>query len=128
MWIDGVERSPLLSDYDRWRRVVFDSRIVMQFQRMDDTFGGYRSATNDKAKKITLTKLNDKGLDSREWIGEFIFDRPAQDRLVLDGTLGGHKTKMELKLLDRDKFMLVNSGFHWINEEKRGAQVSASLD
>lgn len=128
MWVDGVERSPLLTDYDRWRRVIFDSRIVMQFQRMDDTFGGYRSATSDKAKKITLTKLNDRGLDSKEWIGEFIFDRPGQDRLVLDGTLAGHKTKMELKLLDRDKFRLVNSGFHWTNEEKPVAQVSASLD
>jgi hypothetical protein len=128
MWIDGVERSPLLTDYDRWRRVIFDSVFVMQFQRMDDTFGGYQSITDDKAKKITFTKFNDKDLDDKEWIGELIFDRPAQDRLVLDGTLGGHKTKMELKLVDRNKFVLVNSGFHWIYEEKPVVHLSNSLD
>ena len=128
MWIDGVERSPLLTDYDRWRRVIFDSRIVMQFQRMDDTFGGYWSATDDKAKKIILTKLNDRGLNSKERIGDLIFDRPAQDQLVFEGTFAGHKTKMELKLIDREKFRLVNSGFHWVIEEKPVARVSASMD
>ena len=71
----------------------------------------------------TLAKFNNK-----EWIGEFIFDRPAQDRLVLEGPLSGHKTKMELKLVDRDKFMLVNSGFHWINEEPQVVLLSPSLD
>ncbi|MGC2696496.1 MAG: DoxX family protein [Candidatus Angelobacter sp.] len=130
MWIDGVERSPLLTDYDRWRRVIFDSRISMQFQRMDDAFGAYRSATDDKAKKITLTKFDNTltKFSNKEWIGELIFDRPAQDRLMLDGTVGGHKTKMELKLVELDKFMLVNSGFHWINEEKPVVHLSNSLD
>jgi len=130
MWIDGVERSPLLTDYDRWRRVIFDSVLVMQFQRMDDTFGVYRSATDNKGKKITLTKFFDTlpKFNNKEWVGEFIFDRPARDRLMLDGTLGGHKTKMELKLVDRDKFMLVNSGFHWTYEEQPVVHLSNSLD
>ena len=130
MWIDGVERSPLLTDNDRWRRVIFDSVLVMQFQRMDDTFGVYRSATDNKGKKITLTKFFNTlpKFNNKEWIGEFIFDRPARDRLVLDGTLGGHKTKMELKLVDRDKFVLVNSGFHWTYEEQPVVHLSNSLD
>jgi hypothetical protein len=128
MWIDGVERSPLLTDYDRWRRVIFDSVFVMQFQRMDDTFGGYQSETDEMAKKITLTKFNDKDLNDKQWIGEVSFDRPAQDRLVLDGTFGGHKTKMELKLIDEDKFMLVKSGFHWIYDESPVVHLSNSLD
>lgn len=128
MWIDGVERPPLLTDDDRWRRVIFDSILAMQFQRMDDTFGAYRSVTDRKAQKITLIKFNDENLKDNEWIGELIFDRPAQDRLVLEGTIRGHKTKMELKLVDRDKFVLVNSGFHWIYEEKRVVHLSNSLD
>jgi uncharacterized membrane protein YphA (DoxX/SURF4 family) len=128
MWIDGVERPPLLTDDDRWRRVIFDSKFAMQFQRMDDTFGAYLSATNDKAKKITLSKFNEEDLHDRERIGELIFDRPEQDRLVLDGAVGGHKTKIELKLVDRDKFMLVNSGFHWIYDEKPVVHLSNSLD
>ncbi len=126
MWIDGVERPPLLTDNDRWRRVIFDSKFAMQFQRMDDTFGAYLSATNDKAKKITLNKFNEENLHDRERIGEFIFNCPEQDQLVLDGALGGHKTKMELKLVDRDKLTLVNSGFHWIYDEKPVVHLSNS--
>ena len=47
---------------------------------------------------------------------------------MFDGSFAGHKTKLELKLLDRDKFTLDTSGFHWIIEEKPVARVSASLD
>lgn len=126
MWVDGLERSPLLTDNDRWRRVIFDSAFAMQFQRMDDTFGAYLSST--KAKQITLSKFNASDIHDRQRIGELIFDRPAPDRLVLDGALDGHKTKMELKLIDRDKFKLIQSGFQWIYEEKPGVRLSNSLD
>ena len=36
--IDGVERSPLVTDYDCWRRLTFDVPTRMAFHRMDDTF------------------------------------------------------------------------------------------
>lgn len=111
MSIDGVERSPLLTDYDRWRRVIFDFTTFTSFQRMDETLGGFGSTIDDKNKTISLTKGTDKN-----WKGSFTFDRPAQDKLVLDGSMGGHKVHMQLKLLDRNKLTLVNRGFHWIND------------
>jgi hypothetical protein len=40
MSIDGIVRSPLLTDYDRWRRVVFDFPQWMAFERMDDSLDG----------------------------------------------------------------------------------------
>jgi len=36
--------------------------------------------------------------------------------LVLDGDMDRHKVHMQLKLLDRNKFLLVSRGFHWIQE------------
>ena len=81
------------------------------FQRMDDSFAGFASTINDKDKTLSLTKAADKN-----WKAGFTFDRPAQDQLVLDGSMDGHKIHMQLKLFDRNKFMLVNRGFHWINE------------
>lgn len=111
MTIDGATRSPLLIDYDRWRRVIFDFTSFTQFQRMDDTFAGFASTIDDKSKTLTLTKPADKN-----WKGGFTFDRPAPDQLVMDGTMDGHKVHMALKLFDRSKFTLVNRGFHWINE------------
>ncbi len=37
LWIDGQLRSPLLTDHDRWRRVIFDTPDRNTFQRMDDS-------------------------------------------------------------------------------------------
>lgn len=111
MSIDGQVRSPLLTDYDRWRRVIFDFQKYAQFQRMDETFAGFGSSISDKDKTLTLTKGDDK-----KWKAIFTFDRPAAGQLILDGTMDGHKIRMQLTLLDRSKLTLVSRGFHWINE------------
>lgn len=111
MSIDGQVHPPLLTDQARWRRVVFDVPTFASFQRPDDTFTGYGSAISEKDSTLTLTKAVDKN-----WKATFAFVRPAPDQLVLDGTMDGHKIQLHLKLQDRDKFTLVNRGFHWINE------------
>jgi hypothetical protein len=111
MSVDGQARSPLFTDKDRWRRVVFDFPNFTSFQRPDDTFTGYGSAINEKDHTIGLTKPADKN-----WKASFTYSRPAPDQLVLNGSMDGHQVQMKLKLMDRDKFNLVNRGFHWINE------------
>lgn len=40
--------------------------------------------------------------------------RPSTDQLTLDGKMDGHDVHMQLKLVDRNKFLLVNRGFHWV--------------
>jgi hypothetical protein len=109
--INGQVRSPLLNDYGRWRRVIFDFTTFTSFQRMDESFASFSSSLSDKDKTLTLTKASDKN-----WKASFTFARPAQDQLTLDGTMDGQKVQMQLKLLDRDKLMLVSRGFHWISE------------
>jgi hypothetical protein len=111
MSVDGQPRSPLFTDKDRWRRVVFDFPTFMSFQRPDDTFTGYGSAINEKDHTIALTKPADKN-----WKATLAYTRLAPDQLVLAGLMDGHQVEMKLKLQDRDKFTLVNRGFHWINE------------
>ncbi|MGO9828301.1 MAG: DoxX family protein [Terriglobales bacterium] len=109
--IDGQLRSPLLTDYDRWHRVVFDFPERASFQRMDDTFASYGAKISITDKTLVLTKSSDKN-----WKANFTFERPAPDQLILDGEMDGHKIHMQLRLVDRDKFLLVNHGFHWIQE------------
>lgn len=110
MSIDGQVRPPLLTDYDRWRRVLFDYTASTSVERMDDSFAGFGSSINDKDKILNLTKADDK-----DWKASFTFDRPTQDQLVLDGSMNGHKVHMALKLFDRDKLPLVSDKFHWIS-------------
>jgi hypothetical protein len=109
--IDGQIRSPLLNDYDRWRRVIFDFPEWMAFQRMDDSFVGCSASINVNDNTLVLKKSSDKNFK-----GNFTFQRPAPDQLILDGEMGDHKTHMQLHLVDRGKFLLVNRGFHWIQE------------
>lgn len=111
MSVDGQVRPALLTDQERWRRIVFDFPAFTSVQLPDDSFARYGSSINDQAKTLTLIKPADKN-----WKATFAFVRPAPDQLTLDGTMDGHKIQMQLKLLDRDKFTLVNRGFHWINE------------
>jgi hypothetical protein len=109
--IDGKIRSPLLNDYDRWRRVIFDFSERMTFQRMDDSYTGYGASINVNDKTLGLRKGDDKN-----WKADFHFQRAAQDQLTLDGNMDGHTIHMELQLVDRNKFLLVGHGFHWIQE------------
>ena len=109
--VDGVERSPLLTDYDRWRRAIFDSPERMSLQRMDDSLARYNATINSQDKTITLAKNGDAN-----WKGEFTYERPAENQLVLDGKMDGHKVHMEMQLVDRGQFLLVSRGFHWVQE------------
>jgi hypothetical protein len=111
MTVDGQLRSALFTDHDRWRRVVFDFPTFASFQRPDDTFTGFSSTIGEKDNTLTLTKAADKN-----WKANLTYSRPAPDQLLLNGSMDGHQVQMKLKLLDRDKFTLVNRGFHWINE------------
>jgi hypothetical protein len=105
MTINGVERAPLVTDYERWRRVVIQNPINVVFWRMDDTALTYPGTVDLAAKTITLHEK-----------GAFTIKQPAADRLVLDGTLEGKKLHLETTYFDRDRFLLVNRGFHWIQE------------
>ena len=109
--IEGQVRPPLLTDNERWRRVIFDVPTRMAFQRMDDSFARYGASINVNGKILALTNADDKN-----WKATFAFQRPAPDQLVLDGDMDSHKVHMQLKLLDRNKFLLVSRRFHWIQE------------
>jgi uncharacterized membrane protein YphA (DoxX/SURF4 family) len=109
--IDGKIRSPLLIDYGRWRRAIFEFPDRMAFQRMDDSFARYGASINTNDKTIALTKGGDK-----DWKANFNFQRAAEAQLILDGNMDSHKVHMQLHLVDRSKFLLVSRGFHWVEE------------
>jgi hypothetical protein len=111
MRVDGVVRAGLIGDYGRWKRLIFQSPTAMTFQRMNDTFQGYPAKIDDAVKQLTLTLSADKNDTAT-----FAIDRPAADRLILDGTMGGRKVRFDMRLMDRESFLLVSRGFNWIQE------------
>jgi hypothetical protein len=113
MTINGVERAPLVTDYERWRRVVIQTNTGFNLWRMDDTTFAHAAQYDLEKKVITLSQGQG---DQRKTIGSFAFERPAPDRLILDGELSGRKIRMETHLFPRENFLLVNRGFSWIQE------------
>ena len=111
MYVDGIERSPLITDWGRWRRVLVQTSTALTFQRMDDTFAGFPGKYDMAAQTIALTRPSDK-----TWKASFTFQRPDNDHMTLDGKMDGHQVKLQLTLVDRNKFLLVSRGFNWIQE------------
>jgi hypothetical protein len=114
MTVDGQTRAPLVTDDGRWRRVVFQAPTAVSFQRMDDTFVTFRAAVDAGQRTITINMLN--RANDKDGAGRFSFERPAADRLTLDGTMGGNQVRLQLRLYDEKKFVLLSRGFHWIQE------------
>lgn len=107
--IDGQTRSPLITDYDRWRRVIFQFPTRMAFQRMDNSLVRYGAKIDDDT--LAMTKDDDKN-----WKASFRYQHPVREQLILDGEMDGHKVHMQLQLVDEKKFLLLSRGFHWIQE------------
>ncbi len=109
--VDGQTRPPLLTDAERWRRVIFDSTRYMTIQDMDDTAKYYAPKIDMAAKTVALSKFDDKN-----WIANFSFSQPSASGMILDGSMDGHKIHADLQLFDRTKFLLVTRGFHWVQD------------
>jgi hypothetical protein len=110
MAVDGDERPPMQNDYARqWRRVIFDFTDRMYFQRWDDSYAAYGVSVDQARRTLALTK----GM-SRNWRASFAFERPARDRLILDGAMDGSRIRAELQLVEPDTFRLLNSDFRWV--------------
>ncbi|MBV8206604.1 MAG: DoxX family protein [Acidobacteria bacterium] len=109
--MNGEVRAPLLTDNDRWRRIVFEFPTMVACEHMDGTVERLGAKVNVDQKALSLTRFDDKN-----WKAEFTFQRPAPNRLILDGEMDHKKMHLETELVDRQKFLLVNRGFHWVQE------------
>jgi hypothetical protein len=113
MEIDGVERAPLVTDYDRWRRMVIQRENSISFQRMDDTFQGFAGRTDDPGKTLTLTRgAGDQAVE----IGRLTFEQPDADRLIAHGMVNGKQLRLETRRFDHTKLQMLNNRFRWIQD------------
>ena len=113
--VDGQARPAELNDYDRrWRRVIFDAPDVAVFQRTDDSFARFGVSIDEGTGTFALTKGA-----SHTWSSRFIFDRPSEERLSLEGEMDGQRIQADLRRADPSAFPLLNSSFRWIRPHDR---------
>jgi hypothetical protein len=105
---DGSSAAP---DYYHWRRLIFDFPTNMAVQQLDDSIAYYGATINPAANKLALS-----GNAASRSRGSFTFQRPSANEMTLVGEMDGQRLHVQLQLFDRSKSLLVNRGFHWIQE------------
>ncbi len=107
--VDGQLRQPLITDNERWHRMIADYPGNLRLQLMDDSFVRYLVALDPEKRSLVLTTSARK-----DWQASFRYLRPAPQQLDLDGEMDSHKIHAHLRLIDLEKYPLVASKFRWI--------------
>ena len=109
--VNGAARPPLLTDKERWQRLIFDDPDLLYVQGMDSGIGDYALSFDPARRSFTLTNPTDP-----TWRAIFSYEDPEPDRIVLDGYFNGQHVNANLSRMDLSRFMLLNRGFHMISQ------------
>jgi hypothetical protein len=101
---NGVEMPPLLTDAQRWRKIAIQFPRAVSVKMMDDSLRGYTAEYDATKNSVKLTGPADAGL--------YTYAKPDDNHVLLTGDA----LKITLRRIDASKFLLVDRGFHWINE------------
>jgi len=110
--IDGVPHPPVLSDTERWNRVIFDNADALTIQPMDGSLQQYDLKLDPDLRSFALSKPGSAS-------GTFSITQPQWDHITLRGTFDGRPVAANLHrvdLSDPSQFLLINRGFHWVND------------
>jgi uncharacterized membrane protein YphA (DoxX/SURF4 family) len=108
---NGRELPPLVTDANRWRKVMVQFPGFFTVKAMDDSQRSYTSEYGKGSDTLTLFVNGDKTKRN-----EFKYSRPDADHVALEGTLAGDVLSLKMRRIDTSRFLLLNRGFHWINE------------
>ncbi|HKV08178.1 MAG TPA: hypothetical protein VJ725_08580 [Thermoanaerobaculia bacterium] len=113
MIVDGKVRPPLLTDEERWRRVVVEEAGYFGIQRMKDSRAGFYGFEQDSARK-TFTLQDQRDLKKKYVLS---YQRPKPEILVMEGSFKDQQIRVRIRRFDDSEFLLTSRGFHWINEQ-----------
>lgn len=109
--VNGQVRPPVLSDADRWRRLIFDRPDLLVIQLTSDARARYQLELDADKKTLSLTKRSDT-----QWRAQLAYERENEEQLLLEGDFGKEKIRARLRRVETVQYPLASRGFHWINE------------
>jgi len=108
--VDGREGPPPGAETLQWSRVIFgDSNVVAI--RLASGSRRYGVRLDPARGTLALTRRSEPA-----WKALLAYQRPAPDRLTLDGTFDGHAVRASLQRIDESQLPLLGRGFHWVSE------------
>lgn len=112
--VDGVPHPPLLTDRERWNRVIFDNANLLTIQPMDGSLLQYDLKLDPDLRNFSFTRPGSTAVE-----GAFTLSQPQWDRITMQGKFDGRPVSANLhrvNLSDPSQFLLTNRGFHWVND------------
>ncbi len=109
MWLNGIERPPLVTDAVRWHKMAV-TRFGLVFRKMDGKSEAYRVKVDEAARTITLTT---RGAEKPAYVLRYTRD---DTHLEISGALPLGMVRARMRAQQTDEYLLVNRGFHWVNE------------
>ena len=107
---NGAVQPPLLTDSTRWRRFA-TNKFSALVRLSTDSMVRFGLQTDTLAHVATLAT----GPDSTKWVRlSYLF--PDSVHLALTGRIAGDSVEMKLRRRPESSYLLVNRGFHWVNE------------
>jgi len=103
----------MADDPARWQQAVMTRYGTLMCEKSDRSWARYRASVNDRDKTITLTAIAVRPTSETFVLA---YTEPASGMLALDGSLHGEQITVQLRRRDESSFLLLNRGFHWINE------------
>ncbi len=129
---DGEERPPLLTDTARWRGMIFEQTLPMQFGeftlpgtvalwQMNGGLTYHVIELNADSHTLSFPPMPtmatpDQSSTQPVATDALTYEQPSLDELILHGRWRGHDVKIRLARRSLEKMELPGRGFHWINE------------
>ncbi|PRQ01274.1 hypothetical protein ENSA7_58790 [Enhygromyxa salina] len=124
--LDAEELPPLTTDAVRWRALVIDSALPIELvdferpgyitiQQMDGALSYHVVEYDTEALTMTVMPSGAYELDDDAEADVLRFEQTI-DGLVVTGTWQGQALEARLQQRPRSKLVLLERGFHWINE------------
>ena len=113
--VDGQRVPPLLTDENRWQRLVFDDPEAATYQRMDGELVPVNADLLPDGA-LELTAVADATGGSERPFATLAIEQSAPDRLSLRGKLHDRAVVISLERVDLNSFTLRSRGFHWVQD------------
>ncbi|MEP6691697.1 MAG: hypothetical protein ABJD07_11100 [Gemmatimonadaceae bacterium] len=108
---NGLAVPPLTTDSTRWRQVVISCPQCFAARLMNDDRRRFRLDADTTGHSFTLTLRTDT---AKHW--PMAYAKGDSGSLTINGTMGADSLHLVLRRVDHTKFLLVNRGYHWVNE------------
>jgi hypothetical protein len=108
---NGDTLPPLRSDTSRWHKMVISNKDRATVRMVSDSVRGFDFKVDPKLKTIRMSPKGDTLQKFR-----LTYLQPSKEQLIIKGRSKHDSLYIKFHSIDRNRYLLVSRGFHWINE------------